>query len=131
MNQIDLTSLYSRKILLAEDDPVSTLLIKELLKPTKAEVVAVKDGVEVLRTLKENSFDLILMDINMPNMDGLQATRQIRSDGNSIPIIAQTAYTLKAEKHTCLAAGCNAYLPKPINKQELYKLLITLTGGES
>lgn len=129
MNNIDFTPLKGKRILLAEDDPVSSLLINEILRPTLAEVVSVKDGMEVLKSLKSQDFDLILMDINMPNMDGLQATREIRNLGNQIPIIAQTAYTLKAEKHTCIAAGCDAYLPKPINKERLYVLLLNIIGG--
>jgi CheY-like chemotaxis protein len=109
-----------KKILIAEDEETNYLFIEAILEDTKATLIWAKNGVEAVEKFNED-IDLILMDIKMPEMDGLTAAKKIREKSNSVPIIAQTAYAMSEDKNKCLNAGCNDYLTKPIN----HKLLLT------
>jgi CheY-like chemotaxis protein len=106
------------RILLAEDTPVNQVLAVELLEERGHEVVLACDGREALDLLKRGSFDLILMDLQMPEMDGFEATAAIRAGeagtGRRIPIIALTAHAMKGDRERCLAAGMDGYISKPI-----------------
>lgn len=106
----------SRKILIAEDEETNYLFVEAILEDTNAQLIWAKDGKDVLELInKHDDLDLILMDIKMPEMDGLTATRKIRQTNKDIPIIAQTAYAMSEDKTKCLNAGCNDYLAKPIS----------------
>jgi PAS domain S-box-containing protein len=105
------------KILVAEDDPISQRVVSELLKREKHEVTVVSNGWSAVQAALKGSFDLILMDIQMPEMDGLEATRLIKEKKN-IPIIALTADVLKGRERY-ISAGMDEYIPKPIQKAEL------------
>ena len=109
-----------KKILIAEDEETNYLFIEAILEDTKATLIWAKNGVEAVEKFNED-IDLILMDIKMPEMDGLTAAKKIREKSISVPIIAQTAYAMSEDKNKCLNAGCNDYLTKPIN----HKLLLT------
>jgi CheY-like chemotaxis protein len=112
------------RILLAEDNIVNQKVMYRMLKKLgyRAEVAA--DGLEVLEALKESPYDVILMDVQMPKMDGLEATRFIRQAWPDGPkIIAITAHALKGDKEKCLEAGMDEYISKPVNKRELQKVL--------
>jgi len=104
-------------ILIAEDDSDTYSIIRRFLEDCT--VSRAVDGEDVLKMIKERSYDLVLMDIQMPNMDGLEATRRIREKDSDLPIIAVTARSFKADKDKCLAAGCNDYIAKPIVPQKL------------
>jgi CheY-like chemotaxis protein len=93
------------------------------LRDTKATVLWAKDGIDALNLYSKNKVDLILMDIQMPEIDGYQATRTIRQSDAEIPIIAQTAYAMSDEHQKCLDAGCNEVLSKPIKMKELLDTL--------
>jgi hypothetical protein len=109
-----------KKILIAEDEETNFLFIEAILEDTKAILLWAKSGTEVIHLFKENKdIDLILMDIKMPEMDGLTATKKIREMNLHVPIIAQTAYAMSEDKNKCLKAGCNDYLTKPINHRLL------------
>ncbi|UII21790.1 PAS domain-containing sensor histidine kinase [Fulvivirga ligni] len=112
-----------KKILVVEDNELNQFLIKSLLLKQKAEVHIANDGQKAVERLKIETFDLVLMDIQMPNMDGYEATKQIRagieSDITILPIVAMTAHALVGEKEKCLAAGMNDYITKPIKIIEL------------
>jgi CheY-like chemotaxis protein len=113
-------------ILVAEDDPVNMLLISEVLRKMGFKVIGVKDGQEVLDVLSHQYPILILMDINMPEMDGYTATRHIRQmppPQCNIPVIALTADAMKEDKERCLAAGMNAFISKPFRLEEMEALL--------
>ena len=122
----------SVKILLAEDKPMNRRLATLLLEKRGYLVVAANDGEEVLEKLKAEHFDLILMDVQMPKMDGLEATARIRGSDDQkireIPIIAMTAYSAKEDREKCLLAGMDYYISKPINNEELYSALIQVLG---
>ena len=112
------------KILIAEDDETSEMLITIMVKKFGKEVLKVRTGVEAVEACRNNpDIDLVLMDIEMQEMDGYEATRQIRQFNKDAVIIAQTAYSLAGEKEKAIAAGCNGYIAKPYNKTSLMKLL--------
>jgi len=112
------------KILIAEDDIASFLYLKTILREIPSNIIHVKTGLEAVRVCKENSdIDLVLMDIKMPDMNGLEATRLIRESNTTLPIIAQTAYAMAGDKEEALKSGFNEYLTKPIVQKELIRLL--------
>ena len=112
------------RILLVEDDAVSQFLVKRYLEKFGYTVVCVENGQKALEALKEERFECVLMDIRMPEMDGLEATRRIR-DADSpvidseVPIIALTGYAMKGDRERFLDAGMDGYLSKPIELDEL------------
>jgi len=110
-------------ILIAEDVDYNYEYLFEILRETKASVLWAKDGIDALNLFSKNKVDLILMDIQMPEIDGYQATRTIRQSNTEVPIIAQTAYAMSDEHQKCLDAGCNEVLSKPIKMKELLDTL--------
>ena len=119
-------------ILLAEDNPVNQTLAVKLLDKLGHQVQVVGNGAEALDAVHRGSFDVVLMDIQMPVMGGLEATRAIRqletSLGRRTPIVAMTAHALTGDRENCLAAGMDEYVPKPINLQSLASALEMVTG---
>jgi CheY-like chemotaxis protein len=115
----------NRVVLITEDEEVNFFYLKTLLQKADAKVIRAKNGkeaVDIIRKYK-GGIDLILMDLNMPVMDGYEAMRIIKSQHPSIPIIAQTAYTMNNDRHRCLEAGFNDYIAKPINRLALYRMV--------
>ena len=111
-------------LLLAEDNLINQKVTTKILNTFGYNVTAVKDGEEVVAALKNEDFDLILMDLQMPNVDGFKATKQIRAlpdSKNRVPIIALTAHALIGDKEKCLNAGMTDYVSKPISGQDLVK----------
>jgi PAS domain S-box-containing protein len=111
----------SMRVLLAEDNAVNARLARILLQRLGHEVRHVNNGLEVLEALESDTFDLILMDVQMPEMDGLEATRKIRGclKHGGIPIVALTAHALEDDKKLCFQAGMNSYVSKPIRPGKL------------
>jgi len=106
-----------KKILVVEDDVVSRFLLQEILKEVNAEVFFARNGKEgVEMVARDSSYDLILMDLKMPIMNGYEATKAIRAMGYTKPIIAQTAFATKEDIEKIEAGGFNLYLTKPVNK---------------
>jgi CheY-like chemotaxis protein len=123
---IDAAPLSHRaRILLVEDNPVNQLVAKGMLSKLGCEVIVAAHGGEALKCLEDQRFDLVLMDCNMPVMDGYEASRQIRQSGRwpDLPIVALTANALSEERERCRAAGMNDYLAKPFRREELKALL--------
>jgi CheY-like chemotaxis protein len=114
-------------ILLAEDNVVNQKLAARVLEKRGHTVVVVENGKEALAALERHGFDLVLMDVQMPEMDGLEATRVIREQeketGGHVPIIAMTAYAMKGDRERCLEAGMDAYVSKPIQAGELFQAI--------
>ncbi|MCF5051744.1 response regulator [Pseudomonas syringae] len=124
--QLDAAPLAHRaRILLVEDNPVNQLVAKGMLGKLGCEVIVAAHGGEALKFLEEQHFDMVLMDCNMPVMDGYEASRQIRRSGRwpDLPIVALTANALSEERERCRAAGMNDYLAKPFRREELSGLL--------
>jgi signal transduction histidine kinase/CheY-like chemotaxis protein len=118
------------RILLAEDNRVNQKLAMRLIEKAGHSALVATDGLEALAALERESFDLILMDMQMPNMDGFEATAAIRAreSGRSehIPIVAMTAHAMKGDRERCLASGMDGYIAKPVHAQELYALIDAL-----
>jgi len=113
-----------KKLLLAEDDEPSFLLLKAILKRTGIEIIRAKSGREAVSfALSDENISIILMDINMPDMNGYEATEAIKKERSNIPIIAQTAYSVSGDKEKILGSGFDDYISKPINKTELFKII--------
>lgn len=112
-------------VLVVEDIPVNRNIIVSMLEEMGCQVIAVPNGQECLRVLEERSPDIILMDMQMPVLDGYAATAIIRKNPfwKNIPVIALTAYSLSSDIEKCLEAGCNHYLSKPFSKDELYNTI--------
>jgi len=113
------------RILLVEDNPVNQLVAKGMLSKLGSDVIVVSHGAEALDQLELGHFDLVLMDCNMPVMDGYEASRHIRRSGRwpDLPIVALTANAMPEERERCRAAGMNDYLAKPFRREELAALL--------
>lgn len=112
------------RVLVVEDNPVNQKLAAQLLEKRGHKAIIAGNGLEALATLEKQAFDVVLMDIQMPKMDGLDATRVIRekekSSGGHVPIIAMTAHAMKGDRERCLEAGMDAYVSKPIAPDELF-----------
>ncbi|MBU1936791.1 PAS domain S-box protein, partial [bacterium] len=108
-------------ILLAEDNIINQRVAVKILTKSGYTVDIAEDGQQAIEALEKTVYDLVLMDVQMPNMSGLEAARHLRQDSrwDSLPIIAMTAHAMKGDKEKCLEAGMDGYLPKPINPKEL------------
>lgn len=120
-------SMKNKNILLVDDSPDNRLLISFMLKKMGLTVDTAVDGRDALQKVFDQDYDLILMDLQMPNMGGYEAVMQLRKSGYTKPVIALTAHAMKDEKDKCLANGFSAYLTKPIDKQ---LLMSTLTATQ-
>lgn len=114
---------FSGCVLVAEDSKTNQALIKLLLERFGLQVTIAEDGKEAVRKALEQPFSLIFMDIQMPNMNGYDATKLLRKNGITTPIVALTAYAMKGDKEKCISVGCSDYLPKPVDRQELLKTI--------
>jgi two-component system, sensor histidine kinase and response regulator len=129
------SSPSTMRILVAEDNPVNQMLASRILEKLGHKVSLANDGREALEKCQAEDFDLILMDVQMPRMDGLEATKSIRlaekSTGKHVPIIAMTAHAMKGDKERCIEAGMDEYLSKPIRIDELRGVLSELGEASS
>jgi len=120
-------------ILLAEDHPVNRKLAILMLERQGHSVTAVQNGREALAALEQRAFDVVLMDIQMPEMDGIEATLLIRErekvTGRHVPILAMTAHAMKGDREKCLAAGMDGYVSKPIRPAELFAAIDNCLAG--
>jgi CheY-like chemotaxis protein/HPt (histidine-containing phosphotransfer) domain-containing protein len=113
---------FTGRALVAEDAVTNQMLIKLMLERMGLEVTMVKDGAEAVREGLAQSFDLIFMDIQMPNMSGYEAAGRLRKKGLTTPIIALTANAMEGDDKKCIEAGCDDYLPKPIERAKLMEI---------
>ena len=120
------------RVLLAEDNEINQRLAIRMLEKAGHSVIAITNGRQAIETFSRESFDIILMDVHMPEVDGIEATRQIRAleaaASGHTPIIAMTASAMKEDREACLEAGMDAYLSKPIYAEELLATLDSLTN---
>ncbi|MBD3232540.1 MAG: PAS domain S-box protein [candidate division Zixibacteria bacterium] len=123
----------SLNIILAEDNRINQKIAVHLLEKQQHSVTVVENGKEVLELLGTGKFDLILMDVQMPVMNGLEASKQIRTEEKNtsyhIPIVAMTAHALKGDRERCLEAGMDEYLSKPIKAAELQRVIAKVMGS--
>jgi signal transduction histidine kinase/DNA-binding response OmpR family regulator len=119
-----LNPIRNSRILVAEDNLMNQQLIRHLMKQWQMEYVLVNNGKEAVDILRREKFDAVLMDIQMPEMDGYDATQTIRNELKlDVPIIAMTAHAMSGEKERCLSFGMNDYISKPVKEGELYSIL--------
>ena len=115
---------FQLKILIAEDDEMSALLLSIIVKEYCKKTLRATTGIEAVAICRTNpDIDLILMDVQMPNLNGDEATRQIRQFNKDVVIIAQTGLILSTDKDTLIEAGCNSSMSKPINRLQLLELI--------
>ena len=114
---------YSGKVLVAEDDEGCQAFATKLLEKLGLEVTVADNGKAAIEMILAGSFDLIFMDIRMPCLDGFEATKALHEKGITIPIIALTAHAMTGDQELCLQAGCDGYLSKPIDREELTQIL--------
>ena len=116
-----------RRILLAEDNVINQRLVLRLLEKQGFSARVANNGLEALAAVQEESFDLALMDVQMPDMSGLEATAAIRAleqpSGRHLPVVAMTAHAMKGDRERCLHAGMDGYLSKPIQVKELLSIM--------
>ncbi|MFP4099811.1 response regulator [Coleofasciculus sp.] len=133
MQTTSLTKSHKTRILLAEDNRVNQKFAVLLLKKLGYQADVVSNGAEVLKALHSQSYDVVFMDVEMPEMDGLTATRQIREQwaaGECPRIIALTAYARRGDREQCLAAGMDDYMTKPIELPKLLQALQNLSDSD-
>ena len=117
-------------VLLAEDNAINALLTRTLLEAEGCEVDVVEDGQLAVEAVKNKKYDLIFMDMRMPNMDGLEATRKIRSmdhRSKGLPIVALTANAFDDDRNACFDSGMNDFMTKPVSAEELSEMVKTHT----
>lgn len=112
--------LTNKSVLIVEDDATSFELLREVMEQTEAKITHAISGRQALDIFESENFDLVLLDIKIPEIDGLEVARQFKLSKNHIPIIAQSAKALLTDRMKCLEAGCDEYVPKPIPIRELY-----------
>jgi len=119
--------------LIVEDEPINQQILKAILTKLGHKTIVVSDGYSAIDLLASTNFDVILMDVQMPKLNGLETTRIIRSSKESaqtktVPIIALTAYAMAGDKEKCMAAGMDYYLSKPVDVKALAKILKNLNS---
>jgi CheY-like chemotaxis protein len=110
------------RVLVAEDNPANQRIIEQFLRPINVELTMVSDGLQAVEALATTPFDVVLMDMQMPVMDGLEATRQVRASGGpnaNVPILALTANVMDLHREACEAAGMSGHIGKPIDARLL------------
>ncbi|MCK5057488.1 MAG: PAS domain S-box protein [Candidatus Aminicenantes bacterium] len=136
-SRISREQIQKYRILLAEDNLVNQMIAKRLLEKQGHTITTVLDGKEALGMLKKRSFDLVLMDVQMPRMDGFETTAAIRQrereakNSPHIPIIAMTAHVMKGDREMCIEAGMNGYISKPIDPELMMKTINQVLNGYS
>jgi signal transduction histidine kinase/CheY-like chemotaxis protein/HPt (histidine-containing phosphotransfer) domain-containing protein len=111
------------RVLVAEDSRTNQMLIKLLLEKLGLQITIAQDGKKAVEKALSKSFNLIFMDIQMPNMNGFEATKKLRSEGITTPIVALTAHAMKGDDEKCISAGFNDYLTKPLNREKLLETI--------
>ncbi len=121
----------TKLILIVEDEPKNLTLLRDLLHVSGYSTIEATDGKQGVELAQSKKPDLILMDVQMPEMDGLEATRILKADAttSNIPVLALTSYAMKGDKERILKAGCDGYLSKPFDIQELLKTVAEYLSG--
>jgi CheY-like chemotaxis protein len=123
------------RVLLAEDNPVNQMLCSRILSKAGHNVTVASDGRQAVRHYQDGNFDIILMDVQMPEWDGMQATAEIRAwerdCGHHVPIIALTAHAMRDDRDKCLDSGMDGYLSKPIDTADLFREIYRLTATQA
>ncbi|MFC2152088.1 response regulator [Bacteroidota bacterium] len=117
-----------KTVVIAEDEQINYLFLKAVLKPTKANVIWTKTGRETIDICNTEKVDIVLMDIKMPDLNGLEATIEIKKVFPKLPIVAQTAYAMEEDEEASMKAGCDDYISKPIRPENLITIMAKYIG---
>ena len=134
---MELTRLDGLRILFVDDRRDARFVVEHILRDAGADVTSRENGKQALECIVNSSqtsdipFDVLVMDVNMPVMDGLTATRRLRRLGDQTPILALTSGAMEEDRRECLEAGCDEYLCKPINGERLVQLVSILASERS
>ncbi|MBW2936597.1 response regulator [Aureisphaera sp. CAU 1614] len=120
-NEIDLTALENKKVLVVEDNKINQMITKKILEKNKMVCDVADNGMDAIKLVKENEYDIILMDIHMPGISGIEATQDIRKFNKGLPIIALTAVTIDENLDDFYRAGFNEIIPKPFKTEEFFE----------
>ncbi len=124
-NKKNIEKLKGLKILVAEDEQYNFIFLREILSEYKVEVIRANNGLHAVKLCNEHpEVDLVLMDIRMPVMDGLEATKKIKETFPKLPVIAQTAFALESDRKMAMNEGCDDYIAKPIRRNDLVSKII-------
>ena len=123
LNEMLVQDWKDKVILVVEDIDTNKIFFDAALRKTKAKILWAIDGKEAIEIFSKNRIDLVLMDLQLPVMDGYTATREIKKINPDIPVIAQTAHVMSGEREKCMEVGCDDYLTKPIRLQILMDTL--------
>ena len=134
VSNFSMDALKGKNVLLAEDNRMNQKFVKNIFEKTELNLWIASDGEEAINMLKERDFDILLLDIQMPNKDGFEVIKELRNNfegrKKNLPVIAMTAHAFKEERDACIAAGMNDHIAKPINKDDLFMLIHQqLIGG--
>jgi len=113
----------NKVVVIAEDEQINYLFLKAVLKPTKTRIIWTKTGRETIDICLSEKIDMVLMDIKMPDLNGLEATIEIKKTYPNLPIIAQTAYAMEEDEEASMKAGCDDYISKPIRPEVLLTVM--------
>lgn len=113
----------NKVVVIAEDEQINYLFLRAVLKPTKAHVIWTKTGRETIDICNTEKVDMVLMDIKMPDLNGLEATIEIKKNLPHLPIIAQTAYAMEEDEQASVESGCDDYISKPIRPDNLLSIM--------
>ncbi|RYZ78998.1 MAG: response regulator [Proteobacteria bacterium] len=123
--------LSQTHVLLVDDSDDNRMLVSRMLKAAGARVTEACNGREAIDVASRSNFSVVLMDVQMPVVDGLTATEELRKLGYAGPILSLTAHALEEERRACIAAGCDGHLTKPVNKNELLQVVSHWTTHSS
>ncbi|MBN1116694.1 MAG: response regulator [Bacteroidales bacterium] len=115
--------IKNKKILIVEDDDMNYIYLKQIFKILGGDITRVKNGNSAIQTFKESEFDLVLMDLQLPDISGYEVTKLIRNINSEIPIVAQTASKTPEEHYEAIQSGCNYVLPKPYKIDDIKSIL--------
>jgi two-component system cell cycle response regulator DivK len=121
-----------KQVLCVEDNPVNMLLVSRIVEAEGHDLIKAEDGPTAISVLEKMEPDIILLDINLPGIDGLELARRFKADArlSHIPLIATTAQVLVGDRERCLEAGCDDYLPKPLDIRKLREVMRTFLNRE-
>ena len=125
--EIDLPDLAGCRVLIANDSSINRIMFKSMLAGSGCEILEASDGVQAIAQVQTQAPDIVFMDIDMPELDGLEATGRLRAEGAEVPIIAQTASLMPEQVQLYLSSGFNDVLGKPFTKGALTQMISTLT----
>jgi hypothetical protein len=127
---VDYVALENRHVLVVEDNKINQMITKKILEKNKMKCLVADNGMDAIKMVQEHNFDVVLMDIHMPGISGIEATQKIREFDNELPIIALTAVTIDENLDDFYRAGFNEIIPKPFKPEEFFEKIYRTINGK-